>query len=90
MGRGLKSLLGAATVVVVVMAIWQELNTPSEMRTWHGRVAGVPYDFRPPTLDRVQDALWNPYDRRLFKPQVFGVGWTLNLGRLVSLVSGSR
>ena len=50
----------------------------------------VPYDFRPPTIRRVRDRFWNPEDPRLFTPQVFGVGWSLNLYKLLELYRGYR
>ncbi len=63
-------------------AIYQEAKKPSGERKWHGQVAGlVPYDFRFPTVDRIRERLWDP-NGALITPQVFGVGWTLNLGRV--------
>lgn len=47
-----------------------------------GRVAGVPYDFRRPTVARFRSRWWNPNDPRLLTPKTFGVGWDLNLYRL--------
>jgi hypothetical protein len=68
-------------------AVAQELRKPAEERTWQGIVAGfVPYDFRPPTLQRLKARTWAPDDPRLIMLQAFGVGWTLNLGRLVRLL----
>lgn len=65
-------------------AIVKELRKPRGERTWHGEIAGfVPYDFRLPTLERLKSSLWNPDSSRVFTPQVFGVGWSLNLGRLL-------
>jgi len=43
-----------------------------------GECLGVPYDFRPPTLDRFRERCWNPDDPRLLTPHVFGWGWALN------------
>jgi hypothetical protein len=61
-------------------AIYQELRKPPEARTWNGKVAGVvPYDFRLPTLDRLQDAYWNPENEQVFSDRVFGVGWAVNI-----------
>lgn len=75
----------AAGAGLVVAALATELRKPSRTRTWHGRVAGfVPYDFRRPTLSRVKARWWNPRDRRILTPRVFGVGWAVNVGRLVS------
>ena len=45
----------------------------------HGRYYNVPFEFRIPTIERAKKRVWNPSDRRLFTPNIFGVGWTLNL-----------
>jgi hypothetical protein len=72
---------------LVVAAVTQELAKPSNKREWYGTVAGVvPYDFRPPTVERARATWWSPENGRVFVPQVFGVGWTLNLGRLARLI----
>ncbi len=64
-------------------AVYQEMSKDPAERTGHGTVGGVvPYDFRPPTFERLRDALWNPSDPRLFVPTVFGVGWSINLAQL--------
>jgi hypothetical protein len=79
-----------AAVVVAIAAVVDQLRRPRSDRTWHGEVAGiVPYDFRKPTMERARSRWWNPQDERLFVPQVFGVGWTVNVARLVKLASGS-
>jgi Family of unknown function (DUF5808) len=71
-------------VSLLSAALATELRKPAEERTWQGRIAGlVPYDLRPPTLSRVHERLWNPSDRRILVPTVFGVGWTVNVGRLL-------
>ena len=68
-------------------AVVQELSKPEGERTWHGTVFGVvPYDFRPPTFQRLRDAMWNPEDERLFTPRPFGVGWSVNFARLLQLM----
>jgi hypothetical protein len=82
-GKRAAKLIGAA---LVAAAVAQELRKPSSERTWHGRLAGfVPYDFRPPTVERFKDAWWNPSDPRIFTDRVFGVGWSVNLGRVVKM-----
>jgi hypothetical protein len=69
-------------------AVATELRKPEGEREWHGYVGGVvPYEFRPPTLERIKLALWNPADPRVFVPTVFGVGWTINFARLFAYVS---
>jgi hypothetical protein len=66
-----------------------ELRKPAGERTWHGRLGGfVPYDLRPPTLERLRAAWWNPDEPRILTDRVFGVGWAINLGRLARLARG--
>jgi hypothetical protein len=68
-------------------AIATELAKPEAERTWHGRVFGVvPYDFRPPTWQRIRDAYWNPDSDELFSDRVFGVGWAVNLYKAKTLM----
>jgi Family of unknown function (DUF5808) len=71
---------------LVLAAMIDQLRRDPEERTWEGSVAGiVPYDFRMPTLERARSRWWNTGDDRLFVPQVFGIGWTINLARLARL-----
>jgi len=78
--RGLRRLLRVAVVGLFVAAVATELSKPEDQRTWHGKVGGVvPYDFRPPTWERIRTAYWNPESDRLFSDRVFGVGWAVNL-----------
>ncbi|WP_040796598.1 DUF5808 domain-containing protein [Nocardia higoensis] len=48
-----------------------------------GTLAGMPYDWRPPTAQRMRARWWNPNDPRLFTPKAFGWGWDLNLYRVL-------
>ena len=85
--RTLRTLLKLTALALGVVALLQELNKPSEDRTWNGTLAGfVPYDLRRPTVARARSRWWNPEEPRVFVPKVFGVGWTLNVGRLARLV----
>ncbi len=75
---------------MVVGAVATELAKPAEERTWHGKVLGaVPYDFRPPTWERIRLAYWNPQSEELFSDRVFGVGWAVNLYRAQQLLRGA-
>ncbi len=75
---------------LVVAAVATELAKPESERTWEGRVFGVvPYDFRPPTWDRIRNAYWNPDSDRLFTDRVFGVGWAVNLHRAKTLMESA-
>lgn len=73
---------------LIAAAVYQELQKPPEKRTWHGQIAGlVPYDFRPPTLERVREAYWNPDEPRILTDRVLGVGWTINFYSLLQVLS---
>lgn len=89
-GRGRKrgpGLFQLIMVGLVVAAVTKELQKDKEDRTWHGTVAGfVPYEFRIPTIERIRERVWDPQGEHLLSPHVFGVGWTVNVGRIVELV----
>ena len=52
----------------------------------HGELFGfVPYDFRMPTIERTRTRTWNPSSPRILTPTTFGVGWSVNLGRVARL-----
>jgi len=88
--RRLRRLAKLAGLGLMVAAISQEMSKPEDQRTWHGRVFGfVPYDFRPPTWDRIREAYWNPDDERIFTDRVFGVGWAINLFQAKLLLQGA-
>jgi hypothetical protein len=77
--------------VLVGAAVITELRKPKEERSWHGKLAGfVPYELRKPTVQRVRDTYWAPSDEHVLKPVVWGVGWALNVGRVVKLVRRER
>jgi hypothetical protein len=85
--RRARRLVRFAAFGLVVAAVATELSKPEPERTWEGRVFGiVPYDFRPPTWQRIRDAYWNPSSEHLFSDRVFGVGWAINLHRTKTLM----
>ncbi|MDQ3765932.1 MAG: DUF5808 domain-containing protein [Actinomycetota bacterium] len=85
--RRSRRLLGYAVAGTTAAALGQELRKPADQRSWNGHVFGfVPYDFRVPTLERLRSAWWAPDRARIFTPRVFGVGWDVNLGRVVHLL----
>lgn len=76
---------------LLTWAVITELRKPEGERTWHGKLAGfIPYELRPPTLERVRETYWDPADEHVFKPPVWGVGWALNVGRVVELIRRQR
>ena len=84
---GPPSLFKLVMFALVVAAVTKELQKDKEDRTWHGTVAGfVPYEFRVPTVERVRERVWDPEGEHILSPHVFGVGWTLNVERIVELV----
>ena len=88
--RGVRRLARFTVFGLVVAALATELTKPEAERTWEGRVFGVvPYDFRPPTWQRIRDAYWNPNSEHLFSDRVFGVGWALNLHRAMTLMEAA-
>ncbi len=82
--KWLTRIAQVTTITLTLAAVLQELEKPAEERKWHGKIASIiPYDFRIPTMERFQEAYWNPYERRVLTPEVFGVGWAINLYRLL-------
>lgn len=75
-------------LVIGAIAIIDQLRREPEDRTWTGEVAIIPYDFRFPSLQRIQERWWNPDDERILTPHVFGVGWSINLYQVWTLLSG--
>ena len=85
--RNARRLVRLAAFGLVVAAVATELRKAEPERTWEGRVFGVvPYDFRPPTWQRIRSAYWNPDSDNLFSDRVFGVGWAVNLHRAKTLM----
>src|ERR1700680_2198444 len=85
--RRIRRLVRFTAFGLVVAAVATELSKPESERTWEGRVFGlVPYDFRPPTWQRIRDAYWNPKSDHLLSDRVFGVGWAINLHRAKTLM----
>ena len=70
-----KTVTTALTVAAAVYAV--------RSRQPYGRFFGIPYDFRMPTLSKIKERLWNPEDERIFTPNVFGAGWSVNAYQLV-------
>jgi hypothetical protein len=79
-------LIAAAAGALVGAAVAKELEKPSDQRGWHGEVAGIPYDFRRPTSDKLRRSAWDPDNPKLFTPHAFGVGWSVNLARVAEWI----
>lgn len=82
--KGIKSLIRTAGIVLIIAAVVDQMRRPADERTWTGNVLIFPYDFRMPTRERFLERFWNPNDERIFTPEVFGVGWSVNLYQVVT------
>ncbi|WP_418275362.1 DUF5808 domain-containing protein [Isoptericola jiangsuensis] len=83
---GFRTAMKVVSLALVAAAVATELRKDPDERTWHGTVAGfVPYELRFPTLERVKERLWAPENPTIIGPRVWGVGWTVNLGRVVAV-----
>ena len=77
-----RRLIALGGALLAVLTLLDQVGRRPEDRDWHGRVLGVPYDFRLPTTERLLARFWNPDDERVIVPLFFGIGWTLNLYQL--------
>lgn len=75
-------ILSALFLAIAASAIREQLRREPPDRTWYGKVVGIPYDFRFPTAERLRTTFWNKNVPDLVVPQVFGIGWTINLYRI--------
>ncbi|WP_159792859.1 DUF5808 domain-containing protein [Puerhibacterium puerhi] len=83
---GLRRVVMLTTAALAATAVVKELRQPKEQRSWHGTVAGfVPYDFRMPSVAKMREHMWAPENPQVLPPRAFGVGWDVNVGRLVAL-----
>jgi len=48
-----------------------------------GKFLNIPYDFRWPTRKIIKERIWNPNDKRIFIPHVFGWGWSFNFYQIL-------
>jgi hypothetical protein len=80
-----RPLVFVGVIALLGAAVAKEVRTPASRRQWHGTLGPVPYDLRPPTLERARGRFLDP-SGPLFPPNLFGIGWTVNVGRLVALV----
>ena len=82
--KWISRVIQVAVISLAMAAVLQELEKPKEERTWHGKIAGfIPYDFRMPSLERLKEAYWNPYERKVITPEAFGIGWGINFYTLL-------
>lgn len=80
----------AAGVVagLTAAAIGQELAKPPADRSWKGRVAGVPYNFRLNEWPDIATEYWNPDSDNVFSPHALGLGWGINFAAVAKRAQG--
>lgn len=85
--KTIRRIFGVLGMLLLAGAVINEFGKEPEKRTGHGTVGDlVPYDFRVPTLEKLQATFWDP-DGPVIVSTAFGVGWTVNLGRLARLAN---
>lgn len=85
-GGGLKKFLSLVAIALTAAAVVKELRKPKAERRWHGKIASVvPYELRVPTLERARERLWDPEAKHVVGPRVFGVGWSVNMGKALAV-----
>jgi len=89
--KRIRTLINYISVGLLAAAIYQELKKQPEERTLHGKVFGfVPYDFRPPTVERLLRVYWNPEDPRVITEPLFGIGWAINFYSVFERLRGQK
>ncbi len=78
MGNGFSWFIVGVATGLTAAAISQELEKAPNERTWKGKVAGVPYNFRLNEWPNVATEYWNPDSDRILSPHAIGLGWGVN------------
>jgi hypothetical protein len=52
-------------------------------RRQRGRFLGMPYDWRPLTVQRLRESVWNPGETRVLVPKAYGWGYGINFAALL-------
>ena len=58
------------------------MTNPNEIPEPQGKFAGMPFDWRRPTLAKAKARMWNPAEPRFLTPKTFGWGYDFNFYRL--------
>lgn len=69
-------------------AIGQELAKAPADRSWKGRVAGIPYNFRLNEWPDIATEYWNPDSDQILSPHAVGLGWGVNLAAVARRAQG--
>lgn len=83
---GMSSFVGGVVVGLAAAAVGQELAKSPAERTWQGKVAGVPYNFRLAEWSDIAQEYWNPQSDSIVQPHVIGLGWGINFAAIANRV----
>lgn len=79
----LSTFMAGVVTGLTAAAIGQELAKEPAERTWQGKVAGVPYNFRLNDWSDIAREYWNPESDRILTPHAIGLGWGINFAALI-------
>ena len=80
---GMNSFVAGVVTGLAAAAIGQELAKEPSQRTWRGKVAGVPYNFRVAEWSDIANEYWNPSSDQILTPHAIGLGWGINFATVV-------
>ena len=81
--RIIRTAICVGVTSLISAAIVDQLRRPTDERTWQGTILGIPYDFRPPTPEKLRNTFWNEVNSKIFVPHAFGIGWSINFYPLI-------
>jgi hypothetical protein len=78
----MSTFMAGVVTGLAAAAIGQELAKDPSERTWRGKVAGVPYNFRLNDWGDIAHEYWNPESDQILTPDAIGLGWGINFAAL--------
>jgi hypothetical protein len=68
--------------ILLILALGVPVVLSALGKDKRGTLLGMPYDFEVPTMDRLRRSVWDPDDRRVLTPKVYGWGNSMNVHAL--------
>ncbi|MGZ3674053.1 MAG: hypothetical protein ACXVCO_07060 [Ktedonobacterales bacterium] len=84
----MNSFVAGVVAGLTAAAVGQELAKEPSQRTWKGKVAGVPYNFRVAEWSDIANEYWNPSSDQILVPRAIGLGWGINFAAVARRVQG--
>ena len=72
--RGMRTTVATVAGLLAVPLVLTALGKPRR-----GVFLGIPYSFERPTSKRVRQSLWDPRNRHILTPHIYGWGYSVNL-----------